>query len=111
MAAIIYKGQIMALMEHHTRLLNPERIEKLLVNFADGNLTDEEVFNNGGHGLFFLEPPSGFSKIEKILATGPNRNLLTKTNLQVHFVAPAGDVMMTGPIGLVEAIKKQKNIR
>jgi len=108
MAAVIYKGKVAAVMEHHTHLLNPERIERLLVDFADGNLTDEEVFDDGGHGLLFLEPPLGFSQIEKIVATGPNRNLLTETNLQVHFAAPGGDVMMTGPIGLVEATKTKK---
>jgi len=107
MAALIHKGEVTAVMEHHTRLLNPERIERLLVDFADGNLTDEEVFDDGGHGLCVLEPPLGFCQIEKIVATGPNRNLLTETNLQVHFAAPAGDVMMTGPIGLVEATRNK----
>ena len=107
MAAVICSGKVMAVMEHHTRLLNPESIERLLVDFVDGNLTDEEVFEDGGHGLFFLQPPLGFCQIEKIVATGPNRYLLTETNLQVHFAAPAGDVMMTGTIGLVEATRSK----
>jgi len=107
MAAIILREKIVGLMEHHTRLLNPRKIESLLVNFADGRLRDEEVFNDGGHGLFFLSEPPSFHKIERVEATGPNRNILAKTNLSIHFAAPAGDVMMTGPMGLVEAIKRK----
>jgi len=107
MAAIISEGDIVGVMEHHTRLLNPQRIEWLLVDFADGKLTDEEVFSDNGHGLFFLAEPLGFSKIERIAATGPNRNILAQTRLPVHFAAPAGDVMMTGPVGLVEATRRK----
>lgn len=107
MAAITVKEKIVGVMEHHTRLLNPRKIERLLVNFADGKLSDEEVFKDNGHGLFFLTKPPSFTKIEKVAATGPNRNLLAKTNLSVHFATPAGDVMMTGPIGLVEATRRK----
>jgi uncharacterized protein (DUF1786 family) len=107
MATIISRERIVGLMEHHTRLLNPRKIESLLVNFADGRLCDEEVFKDGGHGLFFLSEPPNFHKIERVAATGPNRNILAKTNLSVCFAAPAGDVMMTGPMGLVEAIKRK----
>jgi len=107
MAAILSEGNIVGVMEHHTRLLNPRKIERLLVDFADGKLTDEEVFKGNGHGLFFLSKPPGFSKIERIAATGPNRNILTKTNLSVHLAAPAGDVMLTGPVGLVEATRRK----
>lgn len=107
MAAIISEGKVIGVVEHHTRLLNPQKIEQLLTSFGDGNLSDEEVFKDNGHGLFFLKETPGFSKIEKIAATGPNRNILAKTNLSVHFAAPAGDVMMTGPIGLVEATKRR----
>jgi len=107
MAAIISEENIVGVMEHHTRLLNPQKIEQLLINLADGKLTDEEVFKDNGHGLFYLSEPLGFSNIETVAATGPNRNMLTKTKLPVHFAAPAGDVMMTGPIGLVEATKRK----
>jgi uncharacterized protein (DUF1786 family) len=109
MAAIISEGDIVGVVEHHTRLLYPQKIEQLLISFGDGKLGDEEVFKDNGHGMFFLKELLGFSKIEKIAATGPNRNILAKTNLPVHFAAPAGDVMMTGPIGLVEATKRKFN--
>lgn len=111
MAAIIAGGRIVGLMEHHTRHLNAQKFERVVVDFANGKLSDEAVFKDNGHGLFFLEEPTGFSKIEKIIATGPNRDILAKANLHVHFAAPAGDVMMTGPIGLVEATKSKFKLR
>lgn len=110
MAAIILDGELVGMLEHHTRLLNAQKIERLLVDFADGCLTDEEVFTDNGHGLFFLSEPPGFSRIDKIVVTGPNRKVLSQTKLAVNFAAPAGDVMMTGPLGLVEAAKLKFNL-
>ena len=110
MAAIISNNEVTAVLEHHTRLLNPHRIEKLLKDFADGKLSDAEVFDDHGHGMFYLKEPPSYSKIEKVVVTGPNRNILLRTGLSVHFAAPAGDVMMSGTIGLVEAIKRKNNL-
>jgi len=107
MAAVIVGGRIVGLMEHHTRLLNRQKVEQILVDFADGKLCDEEVFRDNGHGVFFLTEPPGFTKIEKVVATGPNRGILAKTKLSVYFAAPAGDVMMSGPMGLVRATKRK----
>lgn len=107
MAAIISKGRIVGIMEHHTQLLNPQKIEWLLPAFADGKLSNEKVFREGGHGLFFLTETPSFSKIEVVAATGPNRGILAKTRLSVHYAAPGGDVMMTGPMGLIEATKRK----
>jgi len=109
MAALIEDHEIVGVVEHHTRLLNPQKIERLLVEFANGRISNEEVFRDRGHGLFLLKEPRGFSTIETIAATGPNRSLLTKTQLPVHFAAPSGDVMMTGTVGLVEATKRILN--
>ncbi|UCG37459.1 MAG: DUF1786 domain-containing protein [Candidatus Bathyarchaeota archaeon] len=107
MAALVSDEKITAVVEHHTRFLTPEKTERLIVNFADGTLSDEEVFNDRGHGLFYLEKPGGLSNIQKIVATGPKRNLLARTKLPVHVATPAGDVMMTGPVGLIEAARRK----
>jgi uncharacterized protein (DUF1786 family) len=107
MAAIVSKGEVTAVLEHHTRLLNPEKMEKLLRDFADGKLSNKEVFDDNGHGMFYLKKPSGYSAIEKVVVTGPNRNVLAETGLSVHFATPGGDVMMSGTFGLVEATKRR----
>ena len=107
MAAIISKGDVNAVLEHHTRLLNSEKLKNILEDFVDGKISNEQIFNDNGHGMFYLKDPLGFSSIEKIVVTGPNRNILSKTDIPVHFATPGGDVMMTGPIGLVEATKRR----
>ena len=107
MAAIISGGEVTAVLEHHTRLLTPEKMEKLLRDFADGKLSDEDVFGDNGHGMFYLKKPPGFHEIEKVVVTGPNRSLLATAGFPVHFATPAGDVMMAGPMGLVEATKRK----
>lgn len=105
-ATLIEENKIIGTVEHHTKMLTPKKLEQLLIRFADGQVTNQEIFLDNGHGVFFLDKPCGFSQIEKIIATGPNRSILNKTNLQTYFAAPYGDVMMTGPAGLVEAVKK-----
>jgi uncharacterized protein (DUF1786 family) len=107
MAAIISNREIVAILEHHTGLLNPQKLGNLLIRFADGELSDEEILEDKGHGLFFLVEPPSFGKIKKVVVTGPKRNILAQVNFPVHFAAPAGDMMMTGPIGLVEATKRK----
>ncbi len=107
MSAIIINGEITGVLEHHTRLLNSKKIAKLLKDFADGKLNNNQIFKDNGHGMFYLKKPPGFSIIEKIVVTGPNRKMLKDTSLDVHFATPAGDVMMSGPMGLVEAIKRK----
>jgi uncharacterized protein (DUF1786 family) len=107
MAAIISNEKITGMLEHHTRLLNPQKMEQLLRDFADGKLSNEEVFNDNGHGMFYLKKPHGFSSIQKVVVTGPNRNILLETGLSVHFATPGGDVMMSGTFGLVEATKRR----
>jgi len=107
MAAIVMKGEICGVTEHHTQILTPERLKRLLRDFADGKLSDGDVFNEGGHGVAFAKKPPGFSKIGLIAATGPNRYLIEKAGFEAHFAAPAGDMMMTGPMGLVAAAKRK----
>jgi len=106
-AAIVLKGEISAIAEHHTQLLTPTRLKRLLREFADGELTDEDVFNEGGHGVAFATKPPGLSKIDVIAVTGPNRHLIEKTGIEAYFASPAGDMMMTGPMGLIAAAKRK----
>ncbi len=107
MAALVSGGSIVGMMEHHTQLLSSQMVESLLRAFADGTLRNKDVFSGHGHGVFYLTKAPGFSRIERIIATGPNRGILAGSNLTVHSASPAGDVMMTGPIGLVKAVTRK----
>jgi len=107
MATIISKRKVVGIMEHHTSRLNSLELQKFLVDFTEGKLSDFEVFKDEGHGVFYLMNPPGFTKLDIVAVTGPKREVLSQTALDVHFASPAGDMMMTGPIGLIKAVKKK----
>ena len=100
-AASIEEGKIQGIFEHHTSSLTPESLENYLKRLADGTITNEEVYNDHGHGAHVI---NSISKIEKVIVSGPKRELIEKTNLDWHHAAPGGDVMMTGTVGLVKTI-------
>ncbi|WP_309492221.1 DUF1786 domain-containing protein [Candidatus Hecatella orcuttiae] len=105
--AVVDKGTVLGLMEHHTSLLTPSKLETFAVNLAEGRLTSEEVLADGGHGAFYISSPRGFKNLELVAATGPRRGMLKDSGLKVHFAYPGGDVMMAGTLGLVEAVRKK----
>jgi uncharacterized protein (DUF1786 family) len=121
LAAILIGNVVIGMMEHHTELLSTKKIASFLNKFMVGELTNKEMYDNGGHGAFYTSSnkemydngghgafyTSRFhkTKIDSIIVTGPNRNLIKKTGLDYIFAMPAGDMMMTGPIGLVEISK------
>ena len=78
-----------------------ESLERYIKRLASGEITHEEVYNDHGHGAHVLNP---ISKIEKVIVSGPKRELIEKTNLDWHHAAPGGDVMMTGTVGLIKTI-------
>jgi uncharacterized protein (DUF1786 family) len=106
LAASFNKGKINGVFEHHTGRLTPEKIENLTRKLAEGTITHEEVHDDHGHGAWALEPIGDF---EVVVATGPRRKILEETNLNVHYAAPVGDVMMTGPAGLIKSILSNIN--
>jgi uncharacterized protein (DUF1786 family) len=100
-AATIEDGKIQGVFEHHTSSLTGESLERYMKRLASGEITHEEVHEDHGHGAHVLNP---ISKIEKVIVSGPKRELIEKTNLDWHHAAPGGDVMMTGTIGLIKTI-------
>ena len=101
-AASIENGKIQGVFEHHTSSLTGESLERYLKRLASGEITNEEVYNDHGHGAHVLNP---ISKIEKVIVSGPKRELIEKTHLDWHHAAPGGDVMMTGTVGLIKTIQ------
>ena len=100
-AASIENGKIQGVFEHHTSSLTGESLERYIRRLASGEITHEEVHEDFGHGAHVLNP---ISQIEKVIVSGPKRELIEKTNLDWHHAAPGGDVMMTGTIGLIKTI-------
>ncbi len=106
LAASFNKGKIFGVFEHHTGNLTGSKIEDLTAKLAAGTITHEEVHDDHGHGAWTLGSIGDF---EAVIATGPRRKILEKTDLNVHYAAPAGDVMMTGPTGLIKSIISNLN--
>ena len=102
-AASIEDGKIQGVFEHHTSSLSGESLERYLKRLASGEITNEEVYNDHGHGAHVLNP---ISEIEKVIVSGPKRELIEKTNLDWHHACPGGDVMMTGTIGLIKTAQR-----
>lgn len=99
-AAVERDGRLAAVYEHHTRRLDGPRLVGQLRRFLTGDLTSDEVRDGGGHGAVLHEPlPADVP----LLVTGPNRRLLDGTGLKVRHPAPWGDMMIAGPVGLIEA--------
>ncbi len=101
-AASIENGKIQGIFEHHTSSLTPESLENYLKRLAEGIITNDEVYNDYGHGAHVI---NSISKIEKVIVSGPKRELIEKTNLDWHHACPGGDVMMTGTVGLIKTIE------
>lgn len=97
---------IEGVFEHHTGLLDLEKLEDLLLLFAAGRLTHEQVFGDHGHGALIYHPKPlsldhpGFG----VAITGPRRNLLRESRLKPYFAVPFGDMMITGCFGMLAAI-------
>lgn len=100
LAAIISEGKIDGVMEHHTACLNTEKLDDLIIRFIKADITSQEILNDGGHGAVVLNSTNDGKK--DIVVTGPNRGMLTNSRLNIRFAAPYGNMMLTGPFGLVK---------
>ncbi|TYB33765.1 MAG: hypothetical protein FXF49_04670 [Flexistipes sinusarabici] len=100
-AALIHEEyKISSFFEHHTGMLDKKKIRYFVNKMIRGKLTNEEIFNDGGHGAHRF---SGKSCTEDVplFITGPNRHLFFDGNDGVIFASPAGDTMITGSVGLL----------
>jgi uncharacterized protein (DUF1786 family) len=109
LGALVLENRITALFEHHSFLMNPEKLQDYIIRLADGELTFGEVFEDGGHGAYVKEAP-GFELIRSIMVTGPKREMLEKLSdseilpeilKRLHFAAPFGSMMLSGCFGLL----------
>jgi len=86
--------EIYGLFEHHTGALDPEKLQHYLWRLADGTLTSEEVFDDGGHGAAVRKP----LVTDTVVVTGPNRLRLMP---EAYQAAPFGDMTLSGCFGLM----------
>jgi uncharacterized protein (DUF1786 family) len=108
LAGIIQDDRISALFEHHTSAISPEKLNELSIGLCKGSLTFDDVFSDGGHGAYIDDIPQ---TIKSVAVTGPRRQeMIPCLKIDKAFedcrlieAAPAGDMMMAGCVGLIEA--------
>ncbi|MDP6376578.1 MAG: DUF1786 family protein [Pseudomonadales bacterium] len=106
-AASFAGDDLCAFVEYHTKDIRVDDVALLLRDLADGRLEHEKVLAAGGHGAY-TRCAVGFDSLDIILSTGPRRAMLTGCGLDLVPGAPFGDNMMTGAVGLLEAIRRRE---
>ena len=104
--AALERGALAGFFEYHTVDITVRKMEELFGALAAGALSHEKVLAEGGHGAF-IRRALGFDDTDVIISTGPKRGLLAETRLPLVFGAPLGDNMMTGTLGLLEALRRR----
>jgi len=121
---------IEGVFEHHTGLLDLDKLKALLCSLADGSLKHTDVFDDHGHGALIYEPipfPLDGGELN-VCVTGPRRNIFKHSSplrvssdkkrsprslrslamtghptVRPYFAVPFGDMMMAGCFGLLAA--------
>jgi uncharacterized protein (DUF1786 family) len=107
----IVGGRIAALFEHHTGLLDGPKLVGLLEKLASGMLTNQEIFDDSGHGALNLSayPATAAAQntVKMCAVTGPRRGMLeaASTPWPVYPAVPHGDMMLAGCYGLLKAFE------
>lgn len=102
--------RVLAVFEHHTGELTPQRLAELVRELLAGRLSNEAVFGSSGHGTLYTE--TGPFEPGVLAVTGPRRQqmlpALSGAGLaggalpRVYAAAPHGDMMMSGCFGLLD---------
>ena len=112
---------IEGVFEHHTGLIDLNKLEDLLRSLADGSLKHEDVFGDHGHGALIYDPePLPLERQDfNVAVTGPRRGLFrpeahgqpepgfragSPAPLLPYFAVPFGDMMISGCFGLLAAV-------
>lgn len=101
LAAWMVEDRIRGIFEHHTFFLKKEKLMRDLQRFVSGELTNEQVLEDMGHGCLNTAPLDKTSF--PIIVTGPQRAMLAQT--QAYMAAPYGNMMLSGCFGLMRAFR------
>ncbi len=99
---VVLRGfSAVALVEHHTGLLNPAKLVQLIKALLAGELAHHQVKEDGGHGCSYApdyRPPGNDCFVS---ITGPRRFLAPA---EFYRAVPHGNMMLAGSFGLVRAV-------
>ncbi len=101
-AIAVRQRRVFGIVEHHTGGITPETLQHLVDRLSSGKLTHDEVVANGGHGAAFVPDYPESGPFGMVAITGPNRAIAS--SLDYYQAVPHGDMMLSGPFGLVEGM-------
>ncbi len=101
LGVLLQGDRILGLFEHHTVLMTTEKLDRLVRKLRAGELDNQEVLDDHGHGAFVHPDYEG--EFSFVAVTGPQRHLAS--GLDYYPAAPYGDMMLTGCFGLVAAAR------
>lgn len=97
LAAAIRGERVYGIFEQHTSMINPESLAQLIRKFQFTELTNAEIYEQGGHGAT-LHPDMG-PGWDFVVVTGPRRSMAK--SMYWYEAAPYGDMMLTGCFGIL----------
>ncbi len=100
-AVLVRQGLVYGIYEHHTGLLSPAKLADHIRRFQVGQLSNEEIFSDLGHGCLVGPRFAEGRPFTTLVLTGPQRRL--GRDLKAIHAAPYGDMMLTGCFGLAAA--------
>ena len=102
---LLVRGEeLLGVMEHHTESVNTAKLERLIGRLVAGTVTNDEVFDDDGHGALVLDGYPRTAPVSFIAITGPNRRLAKP--LGWYEAAPHGAMMLSGCFGLVRGVER-----
>lgn len=102
--------EVLAIWEHHTGGLTTTQMDDFLVKLFSNKLDHLSVLKQGGHGYYQRIPSIPDEARETIVVIGPNRDLLrrSKFSKSILWAHPLGNMMLSGPAGLLKTYEAKK---
>jgi uncharacterized protein (DUF1786 family) len=104
LAFLLDGTRVVALFEHHTGELSPDRLATFVAALLAGTIDGDEVYASQGHGAHYVA--TGPFPVDVLAVTGPRREpamaALAGRGLRPHAAAPHGDMMISGCFGLLD---------
>jgi len=99
-AFLVHGTKILGIFEHHTKKLTTNTLKQYLKRFIEGNVSNEEVLADKGHGCMRLKGADNY-EFDFIAVTGPRREMAQGIG---YLAVPHGDMMLSGSFGLVRSV-------
>lgn len=99
-SALLYRGLVRGIYEHHVKGLSRERLLAHLDEFRKGFLSADVVMRDGGHGTIYGPECPEAGDYAPTFVCGPNRGLVAGCGIPL---APFGAMMHAGCFGLLFA--------